>query len=117
MNSEKEDIAIRDAQKVVENFSKRNGWKDVPNIDKIDHLHEELVEISQYLRYKTEEERINFVEENKEIFEDEIGDLIFGLCRLSNQLGVDLEKAFNSTRKKVFEKYNHGGDENNIIRK
>ncbi len=97
--------SIKDAQNLVKKFALRNGWKDVPNIDKFDHLHEELIEMSQHLRYKTEEERIKFVQENKEIFKDGVGDLLFALCRLANQLGVDLEEAFNFVQKEILEKY------------
>jgi len=39
---------IKEFQKIVKEFAERNSWKDFPNIDKIDHLHEELVEISPY---------------------------------------------------------------------
>lgn len=96
---------IKDAQNLVKKFALRNGWKDLPNIDKFDHLHEELIEMSQHLRYKTEEERVKFVKENKEIFKDGIGDLLFALCRLANQLGVDLEEAFNFVQKSILDKY------------
>ncbi len=96
---------IKDAQKLVKSFAERNGWKDVPNVDKFDHLHEELIEMSQHLRYKTEDERVNFVQENREIFKDGVGDLFFALCRLANQLDVDLEDAFNFVQKEILEKY------------
>lgn len=96
---------ISDAQKTVKTFSERNGWKDVPNIDKFDHLHEELIEMSHHLRYKSEEERIKFVEENKMIFKDGIGDLFFALCRLANELNVDVEEAFNMVKEEIFAKY------------
>ena len=102
---------------MIKTFAKRNQWKDVPNIDKFDHLHEELLEMSQYLRYKSEKERINFVKENKEIFVDGIGDLFFAMCRLANQLGVDIEEAFNLVKDSVFAKYNHKNSENNITHK
>lgn len=108
---------IKEFQKIVKEFVERNSWKDFPNIDKIDHLHEELVEISQHIRYKSKEEVKKFVEENKELFEEEIGDLLFGTVRLANQFGVDLEKAFEITRKKAFKKYDNQEKEINIIRK
>ncbi len=114
---EKQITKIKEAQQLVKKFAKRNRWPDIPNVDKIDHLHEELVEISQYLRYKSEKERIKFVKENKKIFVNEFGDLFFGLCRLANQLGVDMEKAINLARKKIFNKYNYKKPENNIIKK
>ncbi|MCA9383185.1 hypothetical protein KC909_02360 [Candidatus Dojkabacteria bacterium] len=104
---------IKDAQNLLKDFSKRNKWEDIPNIDKFDHLHEELLEMSQHLRYKSREERIDFVKENRDIFIDGIGDLFFGTCRLANQLGVDIEEAFNMVRKEIFAKYNHTDSENN----
>ena len=108
---------MKDAQKLVKDFSERNGWKDVPNVDKFDHLHEELIEMSQHLRYKSEEERIKFVDENKDIFVDGIGDLFFATCRLANQLGVDIEDAFNMVQKEILAKYDHKNPENNLTKK
>lgn len=114
---EKQITKMKHAQKLLKFFAERNNWKDVPSVDKFDHLHEELIEMSQYLRYKSEEERKKFVEENKEIFVDGIGDLFFGTCRLANQLGVDIEDAFNLVKKEILAKYNHKNPENNIVKK
>jgi len=108
---------IKEAQKFVKFFARRNKWQDVPNLDKFDHLHEELIEMSQHLRYKTEKERKKYVRDNKEIFKDGVGDLFFGLCRLANQLNVDSEEAFNTVKEEVLGKYNHKNPENKIIRK
>lgn len=108
---------IKELQKIVKEFAERNSWKDFPNIDKIDHLHEELVEISQHIRYKSREEVEEFVNNNKELFEEEIGDLLFGTIRLANQFGIDLGKAFEITRKKAFKKYDNQSKEINIVRK
>lgn len=108
---------IKDAQKLVRDFAQRNSWEDLPNVDKFDHLHEELTEMSQHLRYKTEKERIKCIREDKEVFKDGIGDLFFGTCRLANQLGIDIEDAFNMVQKEILAKYNHKNPENNIVRK
>lgn len=108
---------IKGAQKAAKDFAGRNKWKDLPNIDKFDHLHEELLEMSQHLRYKSEKERIKYGKKNKAIFKDGIGDLFFGICRLANQLGVDIEDAFNIAREEVLAKYNHQKPENNLVRK
>ena len=107
---------LRDAQALVKKFAIRNDWKDVPNLDKFDHLHEELLEMSQHLRYKSESERIETVREKQEIFKDGIGDLFFALCRLSNQLGVDLEDAFNLVKDSILKKYNEKMPEDNRVR-
>ena len=114
---EKHIDTMKEAQQLVKHFAERNNWKDAPNVDKFDHLHEELIEMSQHLRYKSEEERIKIVQEKKEIFADGIGDLFFALCRLANQLGIDIEEAFNMVKGRIFEKYNHQNPENNIARK
>jgi len=105
---------IKQSQELARYFTQRNGWKDVPNVDKFDHLHEELIEMSQYLRYKSEEERIKFIQEHREIFVDGVGDLYFGLCRLANQLGIEIEEAFNQVKVEIFKKYPGGGLENNL---
>ena len=105
---------IKEAQALVKAFAERNNWKDIPNVDKFDHLHEELIEMSQHLRYKSEEERIKLIEEKKGVFIDGIGDLFFGLCRLANQLNVDVEDAFDMVSKEILAKYNHKNPENNI---
>lgn len=114
---EKHIATMKEAQKLVRYFAERNNWKDVPNVDKFDHLHEELIEMSKHLRYKSEEERKRFVEKNKEVFVDGIGDLFFGLCRLANQLDIDIEEAFNFVKKEVLGKYNHRGPENKLTKK
>jgi NTP pyrophosphatase (non-canonical NTP hydrolase) len=113
----KQITTIKEAQKLLKFFAERNHWKDIPNVDKFDHLHEELIEMSQHLRYKSEEERKKFVEENKEIFVDGIGDLFFGTCRLANQLGVDIEESFNLVKTEILAKYNHKNPENNLTKK
>ena len=109
-------VSIKKAQGLVKEFAKRNKWKDVPNIDKFDHLHEELLEMSQHLRYKSEDERTQFVKKNKDIFRDGIGDTFFALCRLANQLDVDIEESFNMVKDEILKKYNHQNPEDNITR-
>lgn len=97
---------ISEAQKFVKEFAEMNKWKDFPNIDKFDHVHEELIEMSKHLRYKSKNEMIKYIRENKDTFEDGMGDLFFVICRLSNQLGIDLTKSFNLVRNRIVKKYN-----------
>lgn len=104
---EKNITTMKEAQDLVKSFAKNNNWKDNPNVDKFDHLHEELIEMSKHIRYKSEEERKKFVEENKLIFLDGVGDLFFGLCRLANQLNIDIEEAFNLVQKDILKRYNN----------
>ncbi|MFH1253794.1 MAG: hypothetical protein V1664_05740 [Candidatus Uhrbacteria bacterium] len=96
---------MKDAQMLVKKFAQTNGWKDEPNIDKFDHLHEELLEMSRFLRYKNPKQRLKTIKEHREIFLDGIGDLFFGTCRLANQLGIDIEEAFNFVKDSILKKY------------
>jgi|SRR3989344_8575240 len=98
-------IKISEAQNLVNSFAKNNKWSDEPNIDKFDHLHEELIEMSKHLRYKNSKEMEVFIKENKDIFEDGIGDLFFALCRLANQLDINVEKSFNLVSERIMAKY------------
>lgn len=98
-------IKISEAQKLVKNFAKGNKWSDEPNIDKFDHLHEELIEMSKHLRYKSSTEMREYIKENKDTFEDGIGDLFFALCRLANQLEINVEKSFNLVSERIITKY------------
>lgn len=102
---------IKDAQQLVKDFAVRNNWDDSPNIDKFDHLHEELIEMSSLLRYKNKEQRIEAIKENHEELKDGIGDLFFATCRLANQLGVDIEQAFNEVKNEILKKYPTQADE------
>jgi len=105
-------MQISEAQQIVKDWAARNGWQDIPNIDKFDHIHEELIELSQHLRYKSEAERVDYVKNNQDYFIAEMGDLFFGVCRLANQLGVDLEKGFLLTKDKARQKYQSGKESN-----
>lgn len=98
-------MTVKEAQRFVKNFAKRNRWEDFPNVDKFDHLHEELIEMSKYLRYHSRIENEEVIQEHKEVFLDGIGDLFFGVCRLANQLNIDIETAFNFVRRSIVKKY------------
>lgn len=103
---------MNEAQKLVKEFALSNDkatgldrWKDEPNIDKFDHLHEELIEMSRHLRYYSKKERKQIIKDKKEIFIDGIGDLFFALCRLANQLNINIEEAFNIVKENIIKRY------------
>jgi NTP pyrophosphatase (non-canonical NTP hydrolase) len=68
-------------------------------------LHEELIEMSKQLRYKSEKEMVEHIKNNIDHFEDGIGDMFFGLCRLANQLGIDIERSFDLVKDRIVKKY------------
>ena len=112
---EKRITTIKEAQQLVKVFAERDKWKDTPNEDKFDHLHEELAEMSQLLRYKDEPKSIRTIVEKSDVFVDGIGDLLFALCRLANQLGVYMEDAFNMVQKEILAKYTQKQVENKTV--
>ncbi len=103
---------MRDAQAFVKYFAQESfkatgddRWRDYPSVDKFDHLHEELIEMSRKLRYKSKKERKQIIRDQKAVFVDGIGDLFFALCRLANQLNIDIEDAFESVHESIFDRY------------
>lgn len=98
-------MKIKEAQQYVKNFALKNQWDDSPCIDKFDHLHEELIEMSRLLRYKDLKERNQVLKEKKDEFKDGMGDLLFATCRLANQLDIDLEEAFDYVKERISQKF------------
>jgi len=98
-------MKIKEAQKFVKDFTIRQNWDDTPTIDKFDHLHEELIEMSKLLRYKDKEQRLATIQERKEDFKDGVGDLFFALCRLANQLEVDVADSFHFVKEKISKRF------------
>jgi len=98
-------MKIKDAQEFVKSFAIKANWDDSPCIDKFDHLHEELIEMSKLLRYKDKEKMVQVINENNEQFKDGMGDLFFATCRLANQLNIDLEDSFNFVKYKIVKRF------------
>jgi NTP pyrophosphatase (non-canonical NTP hydrolase) len=98
-------MKLKEAQKFVKDFAVKQEWDDSPCIDKFDHLHEELIEMSKLLRYKEKDERISVISEKQDDFKDGIGDLLFATCRLANQLNIDLEEAFDHVKDRISKKF------------
>lgn len=110
-------MKIKEAQNFVKKFALEQNWDDSPCIDKFDHLQEELIEMSKLLRYKNKEQRLSAIEEKKEQFKDGVGDLFFALCRLANQLDVDVEESFNFVKERISKKFEGVEEDNSNQRK
>jgi NTP pyrophosphatase (non-canonical NTP hydrolase) len=98
-------MKLKEAQQHVKDFAVSQGWDDSPCVDKFDHLHEELIEMSKHLRYKNKEQRQQALQEYKEDFKDGMGDLLFAMCRLANQLDIDLEEAFHHVKERIGQRF------------
>jgi uncharacterized protein YabN with tetrapyrrole methylase and pyrophosphatase domain len=114
-------MKIKEAQTFVKDFALKLNWDDSPCVDKFDHLHEELIEMSKLLRYKNKEERHSVIQEKKDEFKDGIGDLFFATCRLANQLDVDIEECFHYVKDRINKRFegvseNEAKEKQNLIK-
>ncbi len=103
------------AQEKVKEFAERNGWVDEPNIDKFEHVHQEVSEIARLFLYKTPEQMKQLRVEKSDEVESEFGDLLFVITRLANQFDLDMQKCFDKAHKKIFKKYEEKKIEHKII--
>lgn len=65
----------------------------------------EAAELLEHFQWKTKEEVIKYVEENKEEIQDEIADIALYLFELADNLGIDLLKAMEKKLEKNKKKY------------
>ena len=106
---------FKEAQAKVKEFAERNGWVDEPNIDKFEHVHQEISEIARLFLYKTPEQMKLIRSEKSEEVESEFGDLLFVITRLANQFDIDMQTCFNKAHKKIFAKYEEKRTEHKIV--
>ena len=60
---------------------------------------------------------IEFVKNNPQVFKDGIGDMLFGLCRIANELDVDMEDAFNHVKENIIKKYENNNENTKKVSK
>jgi NTP pyrophosphatase (non-canonical NTP hydrolase) len=65
----------------------------------------ETGEVLEHFQWKTKEEAVEYVKENKDELADELGDVFNYLLLLSNDLGIDLVEATNKKIEKNNKKY------------
>lgn len=106
---------FKDAQKKVKEFAERNNWVDEPNIDKFEHVHQEVSEMARLFLYKTPEQMRQIRKEKSDEVESEFGDLLFVITRLANQFDLDMEECFNKAHQKIFKKYEEKKAEHKIV--
>lgn len=94
-----EDLTLKDAQKRVEEWIKTYGVKYFAPLTNLGILMEETGELARLMVRKYGEQSFKESDLNKDLA-DEMADVLWVLLCLSNQCGIDLEKALN----KNFEK-------------
>jgi hypothetical protein len=106
---------ISNAQQFVRRFAIQRNWVDKPNVDKFDHLHEELSEIAAHFVGKTEQTRVAVIQRRHASLESEVGYFYFGFCQLATLIDVDVQTTFNTAKTRISTKYQDSGSEGNIV--
>ena len=67
-------------------------------------------EVGEIVSDATKSAEYGMSEEELEVNQDEFGDVVFSLCAIANDLGVDLEEAFEEALSKYEERLDQKGD-------
>ena len=91
-------MKIEEAQDMVREFDVARGWGEHWNIkDLLLNITEEGGELWDLVKWVDEEKQKEIVEANKDEASDYVGDVLFLILKLANQMGVDATGALNQT--------------------
>jgi len=91
-------MEVGEAQKKIKDFDLARGWGEHWNIkDLLLNITEEGGELWNLVKWIDEEKQKKVIEENKAEASDYIGDTLFLLLKLANQMDVDATEALNQT--------------------
>lgn len=96
----------RDIQKKAVGFRDARNWKQFHNPkDMALSLVLEATEVMEHFQWKNGKELDKYVREHKGEIADELADVLFWIATMSNDLKIDLFKAFEEKMKKNEKKY------------
>jgi NTP pyrophosphatase (non-canonical NTP hydrolase) len=91
-------MKILEAQEKIKVFDKIRGWDNRWDIkDLCLNINEEIGELWNLIKWISESEQKKVIAANKNLAIDFIGDMLFLILKISNQLKVDATKALNDT--------------------
>lgn len=97
---------IKTLIKKVVKFRDARDWKQFHNPkDSSIALQLEASEVLEQFRWQNKEEMEEYVKTHKKELGDELADVLFWVLLLSNDLKIDITKAFNSKMKQNNKKY------------
>jgi len=90
----------------VVKFRDARNWKQFHNPkDCAISLSLEASEVLEHFQWKNTEEMAEHIKKNKKEIEKELADVLYWVLLMSNDLGIDIEKAFNLKMKENNKKY------------
>lgn len=105
-------MTIKQTQKLIDNWIKKNGVRYFNELTNMALLTEEVGELARIIARKYGEQ--SFKKSDKKCsLDDELADVLFVLICIANQTGVDLEKAMekNLSKKTKRDKKRHHQNE------
>ncbi|MBU0894731.1 MAG: hypothetical protein KKF48_00510 [Nanoarchaeota archaeon] len=89
---------IKELQNKLKEFDKARGWENDWNIkDLLLNITEEGGELWDLIKWIDTEKQKEVIKEKKEEASDYIGDSLFILLKMANQMDIDAQKALNET--------------------
>lgn len=97
---------IKALTKVINDFRDARDWRQFHNPkDLAISLSLEASEVLEHFQWKSTEEIKKYIKENKKDIAEELADVFYWVLLLSNDLDVDIEKAFILKMQKNSKKY------------
>jgi NTP pyrophosphatase (non-canonical NTP hydrolase) len=91
-------MEIKEAQNKLSTFDRARGWDKDWNIkDLLLNITEEGGELWSLIKWVDENKQKKIIAEKKEEASDYIGDTLFLVIKLANQMGIDASKALQNT--------------------
>ena len=91
-------MEIKEAQKKIKQFDIARGWENNWNLkDLALNITEEVGEFWSLIKWINDEKQKEVIKNNKEEASDFIGDTLFLLLKLSNQMGIDSSVSLQNT--------------------
>tara|TARA_Y100000034_G_C6878711_1_gene402285 strand:+ start:1252 stop:1572 length:321 start_codon:yes stop_codon:yes gene_type:complete len=94
-------MSIKEHQKVVDDWAKQYNPAYWSPLSQLANLQEEVGELAKELNHRYGDKPKKSTDEKKEVA-NELGDVLFTVICIANNLGIDLDEAFEM----IMEKYN-----------
>ena len=111
-NTSSDDLSIREAQALIDNWIKTTGVRYFSELTNMAILTEEVGEVARLMSRLYGDQSFKQSDKDKQLG-DELADVLWVLCCIANQTGVDLTAALhkNFIKKNIRDGQRHKGNE------
>jgi len=101
---------MREYQRKVEEFAERHDFRGTTAFRILDLVSE----VGELVKDATKSASYGIEEEKLEVKKDEVGDILFSLFRVCNDLGIDAEEALEDALEKYEKRMDERGDPGSV---